>query len=257
MSIDRTPAEDGALLQLTLSFPKGNVLTMDAMRELDELLAKAAGDAQLKAVLLQASGKHFSLGASIDEHAPDKVTEMLTTFHGLVRRVAHFEVPVVCLVDGMCLGGAFELVLASHLVLATPRAQFGCPEIKLGVFPPVFAALGDLRLPGALVERMLLTGSSIDAAEAQTAGLVTRVVSGDDPRSEALAFLREELLPLSPFALRQAASVFRRASGLFTRLDDGLALAERQYLDEVASSHDANEGLSAFVERRTPSWEGR
>jgi enoyl-CoA hydratase/carnithine racemase len=159
------------------------------------------------------------------------------------------------LVEGRCLGGAFELVLCCHFVFATSSARFACPEIKLGVFPPVLAAIGAARLGGALAERMVLTGQEIDAAAAERAGFVAEVFDAAAPADDRLlAWYRATLRPLSAYALRQAVSAARRGSGLVAALCDPLEEIERLYLDRVATSHDGNEGIDAYIARRSPVW---
>jgi cyclohexa-1,5-dienecarbonyl-CoA hydratase len=183
---------------------------------------------------------------------------MLASFHGLVRELAAYPVPLAALVEGRCLGGAFEMVLCCHLIFATPSARFGCPEIKLGVFPPVLAAIGALRLGGALAERLILTGEELDAAAAERAGLVAAILGPDgDPEELLLAWYRARLRPLSAFALRQAARASRSGSGLLEALGRPLEAVERQYLGEVVASHDGNEGIEAFLARRPPVWRDR
>lgn len=252
IAVDRLA--QGAVVRILLDRPKGNVLTGAMMRAIGEALASCRDDAALKLVVIRGAGGHFSFGASVEEHQRDQVARMLGAFHGLLRDIAAFPVPVAALVEGRCLGGAFELALCCHFVLAAPDAVFGCPEIKLGVFPPVMAAIGPRRLGGALAERMLLTGESLDAGSAERAGLVTRVVGPGDPEADLIAWYREQIAPLSAFALRQAVHASRLGSGLLDALGAPLDLLERQYLDEVAVSHDGNEGIEAFIARRAPAW---
>lgn len=247
--------EDGTLVRVTLNQPKANVLTGEMMREIGAALSEHQSQAHLRLVVIRGAGGHFSFGASIEEHQRVRVREMLETFHGLVRSLASYPVPVAALVEGRCLGGAFELALCCHLVLATASARFGCPEIRLGVFPPVLAAVGAHRLPGALAERLLLTGDDIDAAMAERAGLVASILDDADVDAALLEWYRTRLAPLSAFALRQAAAAFRRQSGLLAALTNALPSIERQYLDEVVSSRDGNEGIEAFLARRPVTWE--
>ena len=247
--------ESGSLLELVIDLPKGNILSGAVMRALDGLLAEHAARPELRLVTIRGEGRHFSFGASVEEHRRGSVREMLATFHALIRRVANYPVPVATLVEGRCLGGAFELALASHFVLATRTAVFACPEIKLGVFPPVLAALGPARLGGALSERLLLTGEELDVEAARAAGLVTEIAT-DDVTLESFAhdWYRRTLAPLSAFALRQGVRAARRGAQLDRCLNESLATVERQYLDEVVASHDGNEGIEAFIARRDPVW---
>jgi cyclohexa-1,5-dienecarbonyl-CoA hydratase len=147
------------------------------------------------------------------------------------------------------------MALCCHLVFATADARLGCPEIKLGVFAPVLAAIGAERLPGALAERLLLTGDEMDATTAAGAGLLATTLDGPDPEASLLAWYATHLAPLSAFALRQATAAFRHTSGVVRALHEKLPAIERQYLDEVVASRDGNEGIAAFLARRAPQWE--
>jgi cyclohexa-1,5-dienecarbonyl-CoA hydratase len=250
-------AEDGRVLEVILDRPKGNVLTAGMMEELSGALAEHRERPELRLVTLRGASGSFSYGASIEEHRKEQAPRLLATFHRLVREVAAYPVPVAALVDGQCLGGGFELVLVCHFVFATPDARFGCPEIKLGVFPPVLAALGARRLGGFTAERMLLTGETLDAGEAWRLGWLARVFEEGDPREGLLAWYREALAPLSAFALRQGTAALRESSGFLAELDRTLDAAERRYVEEVLPSHDGNEGVEAFLERRAASWRDR
>jgi cyclohexa-1,5-dienecarbonyl-CoA hydratase len=253
--VETARLEDGRVLELTLARPKGNVVDRAMLRALSEALTACHTDPRLKLVMIRGAGGNFSFGASVEEHRPAQAAEMLRSLHGLARQLGAFPVPIAALVEGRCLGGAFELVLCCHVVLASRDARFACPEIKLGVFPPVFAVLGSRRLPGALAERLLLTGEELDAEAALRAGLVAAVLPGDaDAKSEALAWYRERLAPLSAHALRVATRAAREGSGLLEALGEPLDRAERLYLEQVLPSHDGNEGIEAFLARRTPEW---
>ena len=209
--------EGGGLLHIAIGTPKGNILSRAMMGEIAAGLRQHREDRALRLVLLTALGENFSFGASVEEHRREQAPGMLAAFHDLIRTAAAYPVPVAALVQGHCLGGAFELVLACHLVFATPSARFACPEVKLGVFPPVLAAIGPLRLGQPVSERLLLT-------------------------------------PFSAFAIRQATKASRRASGLLQALQTPLSQIERQYVEEVLESRDGNEGIAAFLERRKPVW---
>ncbi len=246
--------EDGGVLRILLNQPKANVLTTAMLQELRGALHAHASDQHLRLVILRGAGGTFSFGASIEEHRPDRVAPMLRTFHDTIRDIAAFPIPVAALVEGRCLGGAFELALCCHLVFAAPDARFACPEIKLGVFPPVLAAIGAYRLPGALAEFLLLTGSELKAEDAARAGFAT-LVTNADAQTAVLDWYRTTLAPLSAAALRIAVSASRRRSGLIDALRNGLDAAEQQYLADVLATHDGNEGIEAFLARRAPQWQ--
>jgi cyclohexa-1,5-dienecarbonyl-CoA hydratase len=252
ISVDRL--EDGAVLRLLLNQPKGNVLTTAMMRELDDALRAHRDSTHLKLVVIRGAGGNFSFGASVEEHRRAQAADMLRGFHAFLRELASFPAPVAALVEGRCLGGGFELALCCHFVFAAPGARFGCPEIKLGVFPPVFAVVGPLRMPGALAERMLLTGEDLSVEAAERAGLLAGIFDHPDPEAALIDWYRRTLAPLSAFALRQGVAAARHASGLAAAMRDALAETERRYITEVVSSHDGNEGIEAFLARRAPEW---
>jgi cyclohexa-1,5-dienecarbonyl-CoA hydratase len=252
--VKATLLEDGTLLHLVMDKPKGNILSLEMMQALSKELNAQKDNPHLRAVIIRGAGKHFSFGASVEEHQKDQAPSMLSGFHAFIRLVASYPVPVIALVEGSCLGGSFELILACHMVFATPTAAFGCPEIKLGVFPPVLAAIGAQRLGGPLAERMILTGETIDAATAEKSGMVSAVLSGESPDDELMDWYRKNLRPLSAFAIRQNASVARIGSGMIAALGEPLDKIERQYVEEVLASHDGNEGINSFIERRKPVW---
>ena len=255
--VESTLMEDATLLRIVLNRPKGNVLTLEMMKALSDTLNAHSNNPHLRMVLLRGAGKHFSFGASVEEHQKEMAPTMLAGFHAMIRQVAAYPVPIAALIEGSCLGGAFELVLVCHFVFAAPNASMGCPEITLGVFPPVLAAVGAQRLGGPLAERLILTGATMDAATAEKAGFVTAVFAGENPEEELLEWYRKKLRPLSAFALRQNLRAARLGSGLIAALQEPLARIERQYVEELLSSHDGNEGITAFIERRKPVWQDR
>jgi len=245
----------GDVLRIAFSREKGNVLTGALLAGIDAVLAEHAADPRLKLVMLEGTGKHFSLGASIDEHRKEHVGAMLERFHRLVRRLVTYPIPTAALVRGKCLGGAFELALSCNFVVASRDATFACPEIALGVFPPVLAALGPLRLGSSWAERLALTGEDLGAEMAHAIGFVTEIVPiGTDVLEHAVAWFDEKLAKRSAFALRRALEAVRTGSGITERATRTLAEIEKQYLERVVPSFDGNEGIDAFVAKREPLW---
>jgi cyclohexa-1,5-dienecarbonyl-CoA hydratase len=247
--------EGKTLLRLVLDAPPGNILTAGLMEQLGHELASHVQDPSLRMVVLQGAGGQFCWGASVEEHRKASAPGMLRSLSRLVRAIAGYPVPVAALVEGRCLGGGFELVLACHLAFTTPDAQLGCPEIKLGVFPPVLAALGPWRLGGALSDRLVLTGESLSAEGARACGLSAAIFEGPDPFARFSEWYRKGPARLSAAALRAAAQAVRTGTApvLGARLDE----LEQLYLDRVLGSHDGNEGIEAFIARRPPVWEDR
>jgi cyclohexa-1,5-dienecarbonyl-CoA hydratase len=247
----QTREGQGSLL-LELTSPPVNVLDFGTIARLDAVLEAAASRSDLRVVGLRSGlAGVFSAGVDVAAHAPDRVGAMLAAFHSLARRLYHLPQATVAAVDGPCLGGACELVALCDIVVASPRARFGQPEIDLGCFPPV-AAVVLPRLLGKAGAAMILGGAPVPAEEARQLGLVTAVV--DDVHTEADAWAAR-LASKSGVALRAARCAMREAAGL--AFDEALGRAEAIYRDEVAGSEDAAEGVRAFTEKRPPRWRHR
>lgn len=246
------------IARLELDHPPLNIVTRAIMASLREALDPLAEDATLRVLLLSARGKHFSAGASVEEHLPGVVEEMIPEFVSTVAALNRFPAPVVVAVQGRCLGGALELALAGDLLVAGEGALLGLPEIALGVFPP--AACVQLPLlagPGVAAE-LILTGATVDARTALGMGLVHRVVPDDRLMDEALT-LAGSMARHSGAALRAAKRTLRAAwasggPGAAASLEDRMADAGRSYLDDLMRTADAREGLQAFLEKRPPRW---
>jgi cyclohexa-1,5-dienecarbonyl-CoA hydratase len=244
---------DGALLRLRLARPKANVLDAGMIAALDEVLERHLDLADLRAVLLDAEGPHFSFGASVEEHLPAHCADMLKAFHRLVLRLVESPVPVLAAVSGQCLGGGLELAMAGHLVFAGRDAKFGQPEITLGVFAPAASCLLPARIGRANAEDLLLSGRSIDSAEALAIGLVNAV--DDDPGQAALDYYDRHLAGKSASSLRYAVEAAR--TGFAAQVRERIAAVERLYLSRLMETRDAVEGLNAFLEKRAAQWENR
>lgn len=235
------------IVHLILDAPPLNILTRDLLGRLRNRLAALADDASLRVLVIGARGRHFSAGASVEEHLPPVHADMIREFTDTVLALYHFPVPVIAAVHGRCLGGGFELVQAADIVVAAEGASFGQPEIHLGVFPPLACAL--LPASGAAAE-LIYTGEPLDAHAAAAAGLVRGVVPMAELDGSALA-LAASIGRHSASALR-AAKRARRAAA--EPVDLRVAAAARIYIDELMSTHDAVEGLTAFMDRRQPAW---
>ena len=245
--------EGGRCFRIRLASGKGNVLDARMIGELREALALVGREPRARACLLDHEGAHFSFGASVPEHRPGEVGEMLPRLHALVADQMELDVPMLVSVRGACLGGGLELAALAERIFAAPDARFGQPEVALGVFAPV----GSLVLPELVGPRdaldLLLTGRSVGADEALAMGLVAEVV--DDPGEAALCWAREHLFPKSASALRFATRAARCARN--RRLLEHLSELERIYLHELMHTHDAVEGVEAFLQKREPRWEDR
>jgi cyclohexa-1,5-dienecarbonyl-CoA hydratase len=244
---------DGKLLRLRLDRPKANIVDAAMIAALDAALADAAGDADLNGVLLDHEGPHFSFGASVEEHLPAQCAEMLRSLHALVGRMVDFPVPVLVAVRGQCLGGGLEVAAAGHLMFVAPDASLGQPEIRIAVFAPAASCLLPERMPRVHAEDLLYSGRSIDGAEAARIGLANAAV--DDPEAAALDYFDSHLAPHSASSLRFAVRAVHADAA--ARIKARLAEVEALYLDGLMATHDATEGLRAFLDKRPANWENR
>ena len=244
---------DGALLRLRLARPKANICDAQMIGALQHALDENREQPGLRGVLLDAEGPHFSFGASVEEHLAERCAAMLSSLHTLILALAGFPVPVLVAVRGQCLGGGLEIALAGGPIFASPDARFGQPEIKLGVFAPAASCLLGWRVSAVAAEELLWSGRSIDGDAALRLGLVQSLA--DDPEAAALAWFDEHLAPLSAAALAFAVAAVRAPR--LRELRQRLAEVEQLYLERLMKTRDANEGLAAFLARRSPVWEHR
>jgi len=244
---------DDKLLRLRLSRPKANIVDAPMIAALDAAFGEAEREPKLRGILLDAEGSHFSFGASVEEHLPATVEAMLRGLHALVLRMLACPVPTLVAIRGQCLGGGLEVASAAHLLFAAPDAKLGQPEMVLGVFPPFASCILPERMPRAAAEDLLLSGRSIDGREAHRLGLVSAIA--DDPEAAALAYFDAHLARHSGASLRLGTAAARY--DMVERVQKKLAELERRYLGGLMKTHDALEGLTAFLEKRPPRWEDR
>lgn len=243
----------GALLHLRLSRPKANIIDAEMIAALDKALAEHESNADLRGVFLDHEGPHFSFGASVEEHLPDQCAEMLKGLHSLIKRMLKFPVPILVALRGQCLGGGLEVAAAGSMLFAGADAMVGQPEIKVGVFAPAASCLLPERVGQAAAEDLLFSGRSVKADEALAMGLVDRVAG--DPEGEALSYFDKHLAPQSASVLRYAVQAAR--GEYVDRVCAKLDRVEALYLEGLMSTHDAVEGLNAFLEKRSANWENR
>jgi len=245
---------DKGIARLTLNLPPLNIIDIPMLSEIQSALARVQSEKELKVLVIDHQGKAFSAGVSIHDHTPDKVSEMIEKFHGVFRLLDSLAVPTVALVDGMALGGGCELATFCDMVVASERATFGQPEIKVGVFPPVAAVIFPQLVGRNRALELLLTGDVIDGAEAKALGLINKVFRTEEFRQKAEEFIGK-LTSMSAPVLRLTKRAVDQA--LHTNLNEGLAFVEELYLRELMRTEDAREGLNAYLEKRKPVWKNR
>ena len=246
---------DRSRAAFTLAHPKGNIITDEMVRALRAGLESLAENPHLKLVTLEGAGSDFSFGASIPEHVPEQIAAVLPEMHALVEDLLDLPAVTAAIVRGRCLGGGFELALSCDLIFCSTDATLGLPEIKLGVFPPAGSVLLPLRVGTARAMPAILTGESSSAVAWQSAGLVQVLADAPDLGAAIDRWFDRHLAAKSAMALRHAALAARATlrSEVRTRLPE----AERLYLQELMQTHDAREGIAAFLQRRTPGWQDR
>jgi cyclohexa-1,5-dienecarbonyl-CoA hydratase len=241
----------GEIQRILFDRPKGNVLDLEMISAIRSRLRELAENpGPLKLVVFEGAGDHFSFGASVQEHLPGKVGELLPVFHGLFRDLEALSAPTAAVVRGQCLGGAFELAIWCGVVFAEPSARFGVPETRLGVFPPVAAIALPWRVTGSRATQMILSGDTLGAQGAAAWGLIDGC--NHDAEVAIQTWFQEHLADKSAVALRAAWRASRRP--LAVALADDLPVLEKQYLEDLMSRRDPVEGLTAFLERRPPVW---
>ncbi len=247
---------DGVAL-VTLNRPEAlNALSFDLLDELALALEALDADSACRAIVITGSGNRaFAAGADVRELAVQTSVSLREDRRFEVwDRLAGIGVPLIAAVRGVALGGGCELAMTCDMIVAAEDATFGQPEIRLGVMP---GAGGTQRLTRAIGKAramaMILTGESIDAGQAESLGLVTRVVPAEATVDAALELAaRIAILPRLAVRAAKAAILDAEERSLY----DGLA-REREAFFRLFETDDQTEGMAAFVEKRSPTWSGR
>jgi cyclohexa-1,5-dienecarbonyl-CoA hydratase len=245
---------DGSVARVTLARPPLNVLTLDAIERLDAALQVIGRRAGMKVLVLAAEGRAFCAGVAVEDHLGDRAESMLAAFHGIFRALHALECVTVAAVQGAALGGGAELAAFCDFVIASERATFGQPEIKVGVFPPIAALHYPARIGLARTLQLLVSGETLGAPAAERIGLVDRVVPAPDLEA-AVSAVVAGVTDKSAAILRLTKQAVRRAQG--DRFDRSLSELEWLYLRRLMQTEDAEEGLRAFLEKRQPVWKNR
>jgi crotonobetainyl-CoA hydratase len=252
----RTAVDDG-VLTITLDRPKANAIDVATSLALHAAFVRLQQEPGLRVAIITGTGRFFSAGwdlsaavagEAIDaDHGPGGFAG-LTEFFAL-------DKPVIAAVNGLAIGGGFELALAADLMLAADSAEFALPEVKLGMMADSGGVLRlPKRLPRAIAAELLLTGRRMGAAEAQRCGLVNRVVPLADLAAAAQDLARE-LVAAAPLALAAVKQVLRATEAM--SVEDGYRMLRGGGLPAyraMLSSADAQEGPQAFAEKRPPVW---
>ncbi|HEU0199639.1 MAG TPA: enoyl-CoA hydratase-related protein [Burkholderiaceae bacterium] len=230
-----------------------NALNADVIRALQEALYQVKSDDSIRAVVLTGAGDEaFCAGADLgaDAFAFDYATPTIA-YADLLRTARTINVPLVARVNGACMAGGMGLLAMCDLAIAAPRAIFGLPEAKVGVFPMQVLAVLQAQVPQRFLTQLCLTGDSIDAARAREIGLINEVA---DDLDGALERLLSRLQSNSPAALKRGLYAMKAMRSM--SFDEAIAFGEAQ-IGLLAMTQDAREGIAAFTQKRRPQWTGK
>ncbi len=241
---------------IRLNRPKAlNALNLKLMDELNQAVDAFDADANIGCMLITGNEKAFAAGADIKEMADNEYIDVyLNNFSKPWDHTAHARKPVVAAVAGFALGGGCELAMQCDVVIAADNAKFGQPEIKLGVIPGIGGTQRLTRAVGkAKAMDLIFTGRMMDAAEAEKAGLVARVVPADALMDEAMK-TAQTIASMSLPSVLAAKEAINRA--FESSLAEGV-LFERRTFHALFATQDQKEGMTAFVEKRKPDWKNK
>lgn len=241
---------------ITLNRPQAlNSLNRQLLSELMQALAALDADPAIGAIVISGSERVFAAGADIKEMADASLVDILSNgFIELFDEIRRIKKPVIASVSGFALGGGCELALSCDMIVASETAQFGQPEINLGVIPGAGGTQRLARVLGkALAMEMVLNNRTLSAEEALQLGLVNRVLPVDRTLDGALA-LAAEIASRAPLAVRLAKEAVNQS--FEGPLAEGLA-DERRLFQMLFASDDQKEGMRAFLEKRKAEWKGK
>jgi cyclohexa-1,5-dienecarbonyl-CoA hydratase len=234
--------------------PPLNVLNIEMMKEINQAL-KNFQNRSLKVLIIAADGKAFSAGVDISDHTKEKVNEMIQDFHDIFTNLLKIKAPTVALVNGAALGGGCEVAMFCDIVIASEKSKFGQPEIKVGVLPPVAAAIFPKLMWSKKALELIVTGDVIKADEAKDLGLVNHILPVENFETEAEKFITEKLASNSAVVMQLTKRAF--IEGATQNYSISIKKIEDIYLNELMKTDDANEGLAAFMEKRQPVWKNK
>lgn len=255
----RTEVQDG-VLTITLDRPKANAIDVPTSGLLYEAFERLQQDSALRVAIVTGTGRFFSAGWDLNAASNGEAIDVVHSPGGFAGLTEFFDrdKPVIAAVNGLAMGGGFELALAADLIVAADSAEFALPEVRLGMLADSGGILRlPRRLPPAIAREMLLTGRRMGAQEAARWGLVNQVVAPQDLMQAAQGLARQ-IVAAAPLAISALLQVLRVTETLSVR--DGFQSLRSGKLEAYGAmlrSDDAQEGPRAFAEKRAPVWRGR
>jgi cyclohexa-1,5-dienecarbonyl-CoA hydratase len=246
--------QEGEVGRLTLDRPEHNLLNERMLAELAVGVMTLGERSEVKLVILDSAAKAFCGGIELGEYTQRRVFQLLDAFHGTFSAMLDTSKPLLVVVNGPAFGGGAELAALGDLVLATPRARFSQPEIKLGVFPPLAAVVLPYILCPKLALELVLTGETLTAERAREVGLVNWLVPETELQNKIDEIVAKVTAQSGP-VLTMAKKAILGSLGLSLR--EGVRNSMKVFLNELADLEDSREGLRALVEKRAPKWKKR
>ncbi len=241
--------KDGHAAKIDINDPPYNVIDTDMMESLTDAVKRAGSDEEISIIVIGATGsKSFCSGVDVSDHTKEKTPRMLKAFSDIFVELLKTDRLTIAAARGFAFGGGCELLLGTDLVVADDTLKVGQPEIKLGVFPPVAMILMPNLIGQRQAKELILSGKTINAETAKRLGLINEIFAKDEFDKSLEKYigkfsaLSQSVLRLTKRTLAKtvSASDFQKINTV--------------YLEDLMSLNDANEGISAFMEKRKPVW---
>src|SRR3984885_3864618 len=245
---------EGPVARLTLDRPEHNLLNERMLIEIAAGINSIGEKREIKLIVIDSAAKSFCGGIELGEYTQRRVFQLLDAFHNAFSAMMDTSKPLLVVINGPAFGGGSELAALGDLVIATPRARFAQPEIKLGVFPPLAAAILPYILGPKQALELVLTGEAMSAERARELGLVNWLVP-EAELDKKVAEVTAKVTAQSAPVLTMAKKAIMGSLGLPLR--DGVRNSMKLFLNELAELEDSQEGLRALVEKRAPKWKNR
>jgi cyclohexa-1,5-dienecarbonyl-CoA hydratase len=224
------------------------------LAELGAGIGSVSERADIKLVVIDSATKAFCGGIEIGEYTPRRVFQLLDAFHATFSAMLDTSKPLLLVINGPAFGGGMELAALGDLVIATPKARFAQPEIKLGVFPPLAAAVLPHILGPKHALELVLTGEAMSAERAHELGLVNWLVPEKELQQKVEEVIAKVTAQSGP-VLTMAKKAILGSMGMPLR--EAVRNSMKVFLNELADLEDSQEGLRALVEKRAPKWKNR
>jgi cyclohexa-1,5-dienecarbonyl-CoA hydratase len=245
---------EGEVARLTLDRPEHNLLNERMLAEVAAGINSLGNRSDVKLIVLDSAAKAFCGGIELGEYTQRRVFQLVEAFHNAFLAMLDTSKPLLVVVNGPAFGGGAELAALGDLVIATPKARFAQPEIKLGVFPPLAAAILPNILGLKLASELVMMGETISAERACEFGLVNWLVPETELQKKVDEVIAKVTAQSGP-VLTMAKKAILGSMGLPLR--DAVRGSMRIFLNELGDLEDSQEGVRALVEKRAPQWKNR